>query len=89
MQKTLITALLTGMIAATAYSQANAAVSTQAPATTAAGVANGGVSTGAGSISAAAASVGNASGNSLMNTSPSGSTLLPNTGSGGGGVRRR
>jgi hypothetical protein len=89
MQKTLITALLTGMIAVAAYSQADATTTTRAPATAGFGVGNGGVPTGAGSAAAAAASVGNPSGNAFINTSPSGSTLLPNTGSGGGAVRRR
>jgi hypothetical protein len=95
MQKIIIAVLLTGFIAATATSPVNAAGGSRAPAAvapagTTTGLGSGGVAAGAGSGAAGAAGVSNPSGNSLMNTSPSGSTLMPNTGAtvGGGGRRR-
>jgi hypothetical protein len=47
------------------------------------------MSSGAGSVSAGADSAANPSGNAFINTSPSGSTLMPNTGGIVGGGRRR
>jgi hypothetical protein len=88
MQKILMTAMLSGLIASAVCSNANAAGnSTAAPATTV--QSNGGLSTAAGSIAAGANSAVNLSGNQLINSSPSGSTLSATTGAGVGGSRRR
>jgi hypothetical protein len=86
--QTIIITVLTVFISATAMSPINAAGGSRAPATTSAPA---GTSTGMGSggVAAGAASVSNPSGNTLINTSPSGSTLMPNTGAVAGGGRRR
>jgi hypothetical protein len=96
MPKAFITATVTGLILATMLPASNAVeMGPQASPTpgvaagTTTGVGNGALSSGAGSVAAAADSAANPSGNAFINTSPSGSTLMPNTGGTAGGGRRR
>jgi hypothetical protein len=98
MRRTIFTAILAGLIAATSI-QAYAAGSVGADGsagtgTTGTGASGGttsgtttGMSNGAGSAAAGANSGANPSGNSYINTSPSGSTLTPNTGNAPAGGR--
>jgi hypothetical protein len=96
MPKAFITATVAGLILATMLPASNAAVfgpeASSIPGATAGmttGVGTGAMSSGAGSVAAAADSAANPSGNAFINTSPSGSTLMPNTGGIAGGGRRR
>jgi len=96
MPKAFITATVAGLILATMLPASNAVVigpqaspTLGAPAGMTTGVGNGALSSGAGSVAAAADSAANPSGNTFINTSPSGSTLMPNTGGAAGGSRRR
>jgi hypothetical protein len=96
MPKAFITATVAGLILATMLPASKAVgIGFQAsptPGFTAGmttGVGNGALSNGAGSVAAAADSAANPSGNTFINTSPSGSTLMPNTGGIAGGGRRR
>ncbi|MGA2992975.1 hypothetical protein [Bradyrhizobium sp.] len=94
MPKAFITATVAGLMLATMLPASNAVgIGPQASpipgatAGTTTGVGN--PSNGAGSVAAAADSAANPSGNTFINTSPSGSTLMPNTGGAAGGGRRR
>jgi hypothetical protein len=90
MSKAFITATVTGLILATTLPASNAAQAFPTSAATATmGMGNGTLNGGAGSVAAAADSAANPSGNAFINTSPSGSTLMPNTGGIVGGGRRR
>jgi len=92
MPKAFITATVTGLILATTLPASNAAQAFPTSAATAGttmGMGNGTLNGGAGSVAAAADSAANPSGNAFINTSPSGSTLMPNTGGTAGGGRRR
>jgi hypothetical protein len=92
MSKAFITATVAGLILATMLPASNAAQAfptSAAMAGTTTGAGNGALSSGAGSVAAAADSAANPSGNAFINTSPSGSTLMPNTGGIAGGGRRR
>ena len=97
MKKALITSTVAGLIFATLSLPSNAAgimtpvlFTSGASAGTTTGIGNGILSSGAGSIAAGANSAANPSGNAFINTSPSGSTLMPNIGGGiSGGAHRR
>ncbi|MGA2994822.1 hypothetical protein [Bradyrhizobium sp.] len=97
MKKALITSTVAGLIVATLSLPSNAAgimtrvfFTSGASAGTTTGFGNGILGSGAGSIAAGANSAANPSGNAFINTSPSGSTLMPNIGGGtSGGVHRR
>jgi hypothetical protein len=96
MSKAFIAATVAGFVLATMLPVPNAAAFVpQAFSTPGAttgmtmGVGNGAMSSGAGGVSAGADSAANPSGNAFINTSPSGSTLMPNTGGIVGGGRRR
>jgi hypothetical protein len=92
MSKAFITATVAGLILATMLPASNAAQAfptSAAMAGTTTGAGNGALSSGAGSVAAAADSAANPSGNAFINTSPSGSTLMPNTGGTAEGGRRR
>jgi hypothetical protein len=97
MKKALITSTVTGLIVATLSLPSNATgittrvlFTSAASAGTTPGIGNWILSSGAGSIAAGANSAANPSGNAFINTSPSGSTLMPNIGGGiSGGAYRR